>query len=170
MSIDAARVEAILKDCMYKEMAPENKYIMVYSCLTRTGLNPDKIEQHRDEIYEMLKQLPTAFWDLPTGEGGYSFLALLTDKDDNQWGGQQHADMLMTLGLAAGYMQYLFPIEMWRVLPGGVPYIVIHETPLKLPVFTHQEVTEQKKISIKPIVDPENDESQRSETSQACEQ
>ena len=156
MSIDAVRVEAILKDCMYKEIAPENKYIMVYSCLTRIGLNPDKIEQHRNEIYEMLKQLPTAFWDSPTGGGGYTFLALPTDKDGNQWGGQQHADMLMTLGLAAGYIQYLFPIEMWRELPGGVPYIVIYETPLELPVFTQQEVTEQKKISITPIIDPDN--------------
>lgn len=156
MSIDAVRVEAILKDCMYKEIAPENKYIMVYSCLTRIGLNPDKIEQHRNEIYEMLKQLPTAFWDSPTGGGGYTFLALPTDKDGNQWGGQQHADMLMTLGLAAGYIQYLFPIEMWRELPGGVPYIVIYETPLELPVFTQQEVTEQKKISITPIIDLDN--------------
>ena len=170
MSIDAVRVEAILKDCMYKEIIPENKYIMVYSCLTwiipgaryapgivfRTGLNPDKIEQHRNEIYEMLKQLPTAFWDSPTGGGGYTFLALSIDKDGKQWGGQQHADMLMTLGLAAGYIQYLFPIEMWRELPGGVPYIVIHETPLELPVFTQQEVMEQKKISITPIIDRDN--------------
>ena len=156
MSIDAVRVEAILKDCMYKEITPENKYIMVYSCLTRIGLNPDKIEQHRNEIYEMLKQLPTAFWDSPTGGGGYTFLALPTDKDGNQWGGQQHADMLMTLGLAAGYIQYLFPIEMLRELPGGVPYIVIYETPLELPVFTQQEVTEQKKISITPIIDLDN--------------
>lgn len=156
MSIDAVRVEAILKDCMYKEIIPENKYIMVYSCLTRTGLNPDKIEQHRNEIYEMLKQLPTAFWDSPTGGGGYTFLALSIDKDGKQWGGQQHADMLMTLGLAAGYIQYLFPIEMWRELPGGVPYIVIYETPLELPVFTQQEVTEQKKISITPIIDLDN--------------
>ena len=77
MSIDAVRVEAILKDCMYKEITPENKYIMVYSCLTRTGLNPDKIEQHRNEIYEMLKQLPTAFWDSPTGGGRLHLLGII---------------------------------------------------------------------------------------------
>jgi hypothetical protein len=48
------------------------------------------------------------------------------DKEDHQWTDfHQTMDELVCLGTAIGKLEYLMPREMWNVLPGGMPYIVV---------------------------------------------
>ena len=43
-----------------------------------------------------------------------------------QWTGfHQTMDELVCLGLAIEKLSYLMPREYWKILPGGMPYLVI---------------------------------------------
>ena len=57
----------------------------------------------------------------------------------------------MTLGLATGYMRYMFPKEMWMMLPGRVPYLILSEDAADVEVITIRELKDGK-VSIRAIV------------------
>lgn len=86
----------------------------------------NKVNEHKDQIKSMLWQLPDTFFK--SKGGGWSFLNMCVRRDDYQWTGL-HADVerLMTLGMAAGYVSYLLPKNLWHILPGDMPYIVIND-------------------------------------------
>ena len=47
-------------------------------------------------------------------------------KDGAQWTGfQLRMEQLMVMAIGLDIMAYLMPKEMWKVLPGGVPYIIV---------------------------------------------
>lgn len=83
-----------------------------------------KLEEHEAEISDMLHQLPKEF--MKDSGGGYSFLMACNDKDGNQWTGLHlRMEQLFAMGEAIGIVKCLLPREIWRVLPGGVPYYVV---------------------------------------------
>jgi len=107
-------------------------------CVQRTGevgincdgivnsviFDKEKLNAHKIEIYELLKELPTEF--MHNGGGGYSFLMACNDKNGNQWTGLHIViERLFLLGLGIGKVRCLLPRETWAVLPGGVPYYVV---------------------------------------------
>ena len=47
------------------------------------------------------------------------------DIHGNKWGEQIHVNELFCLGMGLGLVKCSLPREMWRVLPGGVPYFTI---------------------------------------------
>ena len=60
--------------------------------------------------------------------GGWSFLNMCVDKDGNQWTGfHEIVDKLLMLGIAIGKMSFLLPKQMWSILPGGMPYVVVND-------------------------------------------
>ena len=63
---------------------------------------------------------------LPLLGGGWSFLQACVDKNGNHWGEHSNMEELFCLGIAIGKVESLLPRDMWKVLPGGVPYYVIH--------------------------------------------
>lgn len=134
--LDAKRVQDVMMDCLFTgDPKDEDMCIAVYGITRRFGFIPEKIENHREEIHEMMKELPDVFWDTndnPNGGGGYTFMNLPFDKNERQWCGQPTAELLMVLGLATGYMEYMLPREAWIALPGRVPYVIIHENPVKV--------------------------------------
>lgn len=131
--IDRNEVERIFCDCLLQEYNDDTKVIANPICRYIVGFDPEKIELHRAEILELLRELPIEFWDKDAGgKGGWSFINLVINKDHIMWGSQQDADMLMALGLATGHMQYILEPHVWHLLPGGVPYVVIHETPVEV--------------------------------------
>lgn len=80
---------------------------------------------HESDIAEMLAQLPAEFQR--SGGGGWSFLNACMDKGGGQWTGLHSTmDKLFMLGIAAGKAQWLMPREMWPLLPGGMPYVVVN--------------------------------------------
>jgi len=72
----------------------------------------------------MLNQLPDDF--KKSGGGGMSFLNICIDKEGNHWTDlHQTMDELVTMGIACQKAAFLMPREMWSVLPGGMPYVVL---------------------------------------------
>ena len=80
-------------------------------------------DEQSDRIKGMLMQLDDKF--RADGGSGASFLEMCINKDGEQWG--EHTDMekLTMLGIAAGYAKFCFGRELWPILPGGMPYIVL---------------------------------------------
>lgn len=147
------RIRTIFDDCLLPtDYTNDTKCISVCGVSAIFGINPDKIEEHREEIFKMMQALPIEFWESPIGSDGYTFLNLPFTKDGAQWGEQQNAQELMVLGITAGYMQYLFSKDYWEVLPGSVPYIVIHEKPIDVTVFTVKNIMDNHVFSSAPII------------------
>ena len=82
------------------------------------------LNENQDEINDMLRQLPENFMEV--SGGGWSFLMACNDKNGEQWTGLHlRMEQLFAMGEAIGKVKSLFPREMWKALPGGVPYYVI---------------------------------------------
>ena|SRR3990167_5404338 len=126
--ITAEKVSEIFKDCLFKdEEMIEGKPIIapveVEGIISRFGFHPDRIKIHAGEIIELLNELPEEFKE-KTG-GGWSFLNACNDKEGRQWGEHNNMEQLFSLGIAIGKVKYCMPKEMWSMLPGGMPYLVI---------------------------------------------
>lgn len=105
------------------ETLPEGA-IVTDGVLNQTGFHPGRVAEHRTEILGMLSELPTAF--RADMGGGWSFLNACVREDGEQWTGMHRTvDMLFQLGQAIGAVTYALPREMWSVLPGGMPYMVV---------------------------------------------
>ena len=95
------------------------------STVTKTyGFDPVKLDKHSNDIKEMISQLSSNFDEC---NQGYTFMDLPFKGDGNckqQWGEQYNGNLLMALGIASGWMKLtLEDPELWKVLPGGVPYV-----------------------------------------------
>jgi hypothetical protein len=71
----------------------------------------------------LLNELPSSF-KKDIG-GGWSFLQACETKDGVQWGEHRNMEQLFVLGMALGKVRYCLPRDLWQVLPGGMPYLVI---------------------------------------------
>ena len=119
------RVSEVFFACLFEDGEPAD-LIRVEGIQTTIGFSSIQLEAHKDEIEELIGELPTDFHE--SGPGGASFLAMLNDKHGRQWTGL-HADMeqLLLLGLGIERIELLTPREVWRLLPGDMPYYVIKE-------------------------------------------
>lgn len=127
-------VDRIFSDCMFRsheeseECAKEGLQVFVHSIQNhnvKVGFHPDRIEQHREEIRDMLSMLPDSFF---SGKGdGASFLQACQTKSGDLWTGFQiEAEKLCLLGLASRQMKMcVSDPEAWCLLPGGVPYLCV---------------------------------------------
>lgn len=102
--IDPERVEKIFFECLGKDTSGER--IEVDGIIGNYGLRKDVLEKYKDEIYEMLLELPIEFQI--RGGGGWSFLNMCNDKNGEQWTGfHQRMEQLLCLGIGIGKVQYL---------------------------------------------------------------
>jgi len=117
MTISSQRVEELFKECLSENGRVIQGVIADFS-MDVTG--------HEDEIGEMLEHLPDNF--MASKGGGWSFLNACMDREDNQWTGLHYVmEQLFVLGIAAERAKWVLPRDMWEVLPGGMPYVVILE-------------------------------------------
>jgi len=133
--IDAKRLEEITVQSLFTEKElnenPEIKETATKGeCIRASfGFHPERIESHRAEVIAMLRELDLNFYE--SKGGGWSFLNLPFDKNGNQWGEQSNADMLLLISNALGLMKIQMPREMWKLCPGGVPYVVVFDKKLE---------------------------------------
>jgi hypothetical protein len=120
MNLTAENVGKILKDCLFGEYEEKNNFVKVEGLMHTFIFHPERLENHRQEIYELLNELPDGF--KKSVGGGMSFLAACEDKNGNQWGEHMHTEELFCLGIGLGLVSSPLPREMWHVLPGGMPY------------------------------------------------
>ena len=80
----------------------------------------ERLQLLGEEILATLMELPPQF-RMSEG-GGWSFLNACNDRDGNLWGQHINIEQLLLLGIGAGLAKILLPREMWKALPGGMPY------------------------------------------------
>lgn len=126
MELTIENVEMAILDCLFKGGEDESKAVLAEGVIQQFDFHPERLNEWKDSIIEMLNQLPETFRQ--NSGGGWSFLQACYRKDGTQWT-DFHKDMeeLFCLGIAIGKVKSQLPKEMWQVLPGGVPYYVIIE-------------------------------------------
>lgn len=119
--LTSERVREIFVNCV-TDAHPDP--LVVEGITHNVAFNRDAIETHRAEINTLLNELPDQFH---AGRGGgWSFLNACDDRHGNQWTGlQQIMEELFLLGMAIGRVRYCLPRDMWDVMPGGVPYLIV---------------------------------------------
>jgi len=124
MKLTSENVEKIFTDCLFKNGENTDNAILVNGITNNFGFNPNKIEQHKDDIYSMLKELPEKFHkDIG---GGWSFLNACNDKHGKQWTGLHRVmEQLFAISMACGKVKCLLPRKLWKALPGSMPYYVV---------------------------------------------
>lgn len=123
-TIDPQKVEEIFRDCLFRDGEDTTTHVRAEGISMTVGFNLERLESHRAEIESMLSELPEEFFE--SGGGGWSFLNACNDRHGNQWTGLQlRMDQLFQLGIAIGRVKYLLPREVWSVLPGGMPHLVV---------------------------------------------
>lgn len=138
MELNVANVRAIMMDCIPNEQpdvkvedaVPVNEfcstlgdYTLVYGISSSFGFTTAKINEHKEDIHSMLKQLHPTFQH--DNGGGWSFIYSTQNDKEDTWGGQNDSQALMCLGIAAGVVTVSLPREMWSALPGSVPYFSV---------------------------------------------
>ena len=107
-------------DCLFKEGEDTTNHVKVEGITSMFGLHPQRLEEKRELVTALLAELPEEFKE------GYTFLNLCTTKDGEQWTGEHRVcEQLIVMAIGLNLMEYCMPREMWAVLPGGVPYIMI---------------------------------------------
>ena len=121
--LNPSGVEKIFKDCLCNENEVDGA-VKAEGITCTVGFDPAMLEKYRQQIVDMLNELPKEFHK-ETG-GGWSFLNAWMDKDGNQWTSfHQQMEQLFQLGIGIGKVKCLMPKKLWAALPGGMPYYVI---------------------------------------------
>jgi hypothetical protein len=129
-ALTAENVKMVVMDVLFRDDevqdgSPRNldDLVMVEGLVNKFGLHKGRLESHRQDVADMLRGLPDGF--RKSGGGGMSFLDACVDREGVQWGEHRDIDSLFVLGMGLGLAKYCAPREMWKVLPGGVPYMVV---------------------------------------------
>lgn len=120
MKLTSENVQRIFKDCL----SEDSGIMPVEGVRMNPCFSVKKLVTHKNEISEMLEQLPDKFHK---GKGdGWTFLNMCMDKSGKQWTDLHTVcDMLVCLGVATGQLSFVLPRDMWDIFPGEMPYIVV---------------------------------------------
>lgn len=137
--LTAEAVEKVFNDCLFgaEEVSkttpePPEGAIIVDGIVNRFGFNLGRLESHREEVKAFLAELPDGFQE---GKGGgWSFLQACMTRDGNQWGEHRNMEQLFVLAIGLKLARWQMPREMWRSLPGGMPYVVVQTSPIVVPL------------------------------------
>lgn len=133
--LTADRVAAVVTDGLFVDEEIQGlsreeiqaKAVVIEGISRAYGFHPERLAGHRDEVYEMLSELPDGF--RASAGGGASVLTAHVDRHGNTWTGfHQSVDELFVLGIALGLATWLLPREIWNALPGGMPYVAFLDT------------------------------------------
>lgn len=126
MQLTAENVHNIMRDCMFEEREDKSNRVIVHGITSKFGMHPGRLESHREEIREMLSQLPSSF--MKDSGGGWHFTCAYQDNAGRHWGEHQDIEILLCLGMACGMARFQMPRDKWWIFPGGLPYFVVDLT------------------------------------------
>lgn len=128
-TINPEEVEDALTDCLYKPeeiedgKVPEGA-VVAEGVVAQYGFHPERLASHKEQVIGWLQLLPRQFRE--DEGGGWSFLNACNLEDGTQWTDlHQRMEQLFCLGVGLGLVKCQLPREIWKALPGGVPYYVI---------------------------------------------
>lgn len=124
--LTAEGVYNVFFDCLFDNPKEAEGHEVVKGIAMSVVFNPKKIEEHREEIINFLKQLPDGFMEKKGG--GLPFTQACLDKNGAHWGEHRNVDQLLTLGKAIGMVkspteELGFPAELF----GGIHYYTVLE-------------------------------------------
>lgn len=123
--LNSENVHSTFMECLFKAGEPTENHIVAQGVMLKVGFHPERLKSKESIIAEMLNDLSDDF--KKSEGGGMSFLNMCNDKDGIQWADlHQTMDELVCLGVASNKLSFLMPREMWDMMPGGVPYIVVN--------------------------------------------
>lgn len=106
--------------CLFKEGEDTTNQVKVEGITRNFCFHPQRLEEQRELVTALLAELPSEFKE------GYTFLNFCTDKNGKLWTGQHRiCEQLIVMAIGLDLMAYCFPREMWFILPGGVPYVIV---------------------------------------------
>lgn len=132
MELSIQNVNSIFLKCLFLDSElgeggkpKEGTFVPARGVITQVGFHPGRIEKHKEEVMQMLMQLPHQFRQ--TDEfGGWSFLQACLREDGEHWAEHRTIDELLCLGLATGQVEYLTDDrQIWAAFPGGMPYFTV---------------------------------------------
>ena len=123
-TITAANMSELVREaftkCLFKEGEDASNYVKVEGIKYTFALHPQRLEEQRELITAMIDELPAEFKE------GYTFLSINTNKNGELWTGDHMVcEQLIVMAIGLDLMSYYFPREMWVILPGGVPYLIV---------------------------------------------
>lgn len=125
----AERVEHIFMDCLFRdsELSPDRRTappdaILIQGIVNDFGLHRGRLVSHKEEIRALIDLMPLEF-HRPNGGGGMTFLNLCMTRKGEQWGEHKNCEQLLVLAIAAQMGGYCAPREIWKALPGHMPYV-----------------------------------------------
>lgn len=123
IKLNSENVQAIFDYCVSTE---EIDVIDIDGIAHKFRFNKTKLNEKNKDIIDMLHQLPEQF--MHDQGGGWSFLMACNNRNGERWTGLHLVmEQLFMLGMGCGVVEYLTPREMWQILPGGAPYLIIKE-------------------------------------------
>lgn len=121
--LTAQNVADLTRSCLMSEGDDKAQELQIKGVVHTFAFHKERVANAKEQIRELLSQMPETFHK--NSGGGHSFLNACMTKDDVQWGEHLHIESLMCLGVAAGFVTYPLPREMWAALPGAMPYFTI---------------------------------------------
>lgn len=128
MPLTSDNVEHIFVEC---SRTPMRENIIVRGVVIAAEFDVDKLNARRDDICDMLEELPDVF-HVGLGDG-WSFANMCINADGEQWTDLHRVcDKLLCLGIAINAAEFTIKQrDLWRMFPGGLPYITIHTSRIK---------------------------------------
>ncbi len=107
------KVDRIFGDCCFYDSELENgepivPYVLTDSVMAGVVFNAARLNEHRDEIAELIDNLPE-FGD------GINFTELSRNRMGRVWANSfVNIDQLLALGIASGFLDFTVPKELWQ--------------------------------------------------------
>ena len=124
ITVSASNMSELVRNafakCIFNEDEDKTDYVTVEGIVNNFGLHPQRLEEQRELVTALLAELPAEFKE------GNTFLNLFTTKNGELWTGEHTVcEQLTVMAVGLDLMTYCFQREMWAVLPGGVPYVIV---------------------------------------------
>lgn len=118
-------VNTIFRDCLVRDGDDQSKvYPVQHITYEIARFSQDRIDQHRQEIHNLVSQLPEKF----NNDGGASFIGTRLNRIGERWTRfEQIQERLVQLGVAIGEIEFVDPRSTWPTLAEGKPRIVIKQ-------------------------------------------
>ena len=125
MKLTSENVNEVFLDCLFRDDEDTENHIKAEGITSSVGFHPERLTSHKEDVKSMLQELPD---DFQSGKGGgMTFLNACNDKNDHQWTDLHcRMEQLFQLGIALELAKWQLPRDMWKVLPGGMPYVTVN--------------------------------------------